>query len=124
MKLASASNGTPSSQSKPPCQAGSATKTATATVADVLECYPELLEMEVRSQNSFVVTAGRRGFKHRHFQWRTSTYQHAVSFGKIPFLVRTKRKTHIVIFLECINRWLHHLCWRVVNHMDIRSHLS
>ncbi|MCB9591381.1 MAG: hypothetical protein H6719_01505 [Sandaracinaceae bacterium] len=37
---------------------------ATATVADVLECYPELLEMEVRSQNSFVVTAGRRGFQH------------------------------------------------------------
>ncbi len=30
----------------------------------VLRCYPELLQVEVRSQRSFVVSAGRAGFRH------------------------------------------------------------
>lgn len=43
---------------------GDVIRPAGATLAEVLACYPELLEFEVRTQNAFTVIGGRNGFQH------------------------------------------------------------
>lgn len=43
---------------------GTVLRPTDADLSQVLRCYPELLEVEVRTRNSFVVSAGRAGFRH------------------------------------------------------------